>query len=666
MSRSSNATPKVDIGHLVISMTKQLDYYWPLGELCDEADSSTICRVQQHIREVDKFSYEPLVLAIGPYHHGASALQALEREKLSYLDYILKLNCEKSLLDYLTELNKIAKHARLCYSEDIKMDDEEFLEMLLLDGCFILAALGGTKELFESLQQSSGRDSNCDCNTDEDAQAQMTSYMEEGNGSRAQTSNYGSNQNDGVTDLSQYEHEIGQWFEIFAYHDVLLLENQIPFFVVKKIFELAACQGTVTPFTDEIAKAVETALRWYPKSIQESCRPKEFCHLLHLCHLYFRPTVKKENYHYQVGPQYIDKFLSFGRNYLRIRNHHDDNEHDIRSSTANQQGDQHLNRWRRAAQYLEAGVKFVKMKYDKVEPHSLLDIQFKNGVMKMPCLVVDEFTGGLFRNLIAFEQTCPQYGDDFTAYIVFLSQLISMPEDVTFLGRRKIIEHHLDSDDQVSDLFTMLSKDVVFDFNGNYYLKSLCLTMEAHYQNRINRWMAWLWLNHFSNPWLALAAFATVIVLVCTVVQTVYGILAYVDPPNLWMDLQFTAYPRFLFPAFKHARRCHIIVHHNHIDRYESVPDQFTMFGENVVFEFNDHGSPLSERHQPVDGMAGLWLNHFSNSWLAVGAFVTVIVLVCTFVQSVCGILAYVNPPVDLAAAMVYLLEPDRRSEFRH
>ena len=135
-------------------------------------------------------------------------------------------------------------------------------------------------------------------------------------------------------------------------------------------------------------------------------------------------------------------------------------------------------------------MKFKKRDYDKLYPHTLLDIRFHNSAMELPCLVIDEFSATLFRNLIAFEQTCPQFGDDFTAYIVFLSQLISMPEDVTLLAQREIIVHHLESDERVSDLFTLLSKDVVFDFNGNYYLKSLCQTMEAHYQSRINRWMA--------------------------------------------------------------------------------------------------------------------------------------------------------------------------------
>jgi len=48
-----------------------------------------------------------------------------------------------------------------------------------------------------------------------------------------------------------------------------------------------------------------------------------------------------------------------------------------------------------------------------------------------------------------------------------------MPEDVTLLVDREIIVHHLDSDKHASDLFTVLSKDVVFDFNGKYYLRPL-------------------------------------------------------------------------------------------------------------------------------------------------------------------------------------------------
>ncbi|KAG0527769.1 hypothetical protein BDA96_06G262200 [Sorghum bicolor] len=293
-------------------MTQELDYYWSLGEDSGNgAESCMIYKVQHHIRDVERFSYEPCMISIGPYHHGAASLQVMEKEKWGYLDNVLKMNYE-------------------------------------------------------------------------------------------------------------------------------------------------------------LAKYVESGLRWFPKAIMESNRPKDFHHLLHLCHIYFRPSKNPEEEHSnQFGSGDDHSFLCFGRKYFRMRYHPEENGQDSsyqHKIDVHQSGEQ-LNRWRRVAQYLEAGIKFKKREYDKHDPHSLLDIQFSNGAIGIPCIIVDDYTGTLFRNLIAFEQTCPQFGDDFTAYIVFLSQLISMPEDVTLLAQREVIVHHLDSDERVSDLFTMLSKDVVFDFN---------------------------------------------------------------------------------------------------------------------------------------------------------------------------------------------------------
>ncbi|CAO2043971.1 unnamed protein product [Urochloa humidicola] len=502
-------------------MTHELDYYWSMGEDHDNgAASCLIYKVQQHIRDVDRFSYEPCMISIGPYHHGAVSLQVMEKEKWGYLDNVLKLNCERNLLDYLTAIGELAKQARKCYSEDLKMNSETFLQMLLLDGCFILVALGGVREIMLDGTQPSGTENvkNEEIMTEKNVQRQEGVQV------------------DGTNGTKDEHYDMGYWFIRFINHDLFLLENQIPFFIVRKIFELVAGNRASTLyFTDELAKYVESGLRWFPKAVMETDRPKEFDHLLHLCHIYFRPSKKpEEGNSYQFGTRDSHSFLCFGSKYFRMSYYQEENEQDssCQYEIDVHQSEQQLNRWRRVAQYLEAGVKFKKREYDKLDPHSLLDIQFNNGTMRIPCIVVDDYTGTLFRNLIAFEQTCPQFGDDFTAYIVFLSQLVSMPEDVTLLAQREIIVHHLDSDESVSDLFTMLSKDVVFDFNGNYYLKFLCQAMEAHYQSRINRWMAWLWVNHFSNPWMAVGAFATVIVLVCTIVQTVYSILAYVNPPE--------------------------------------------------------------------------------------------------------------------------------------
>lgn len=528
MSQGSKIKAKdIAMADLVSSMKQQLDYYWSLGEATDKRmNYSPIYKVQQHIREVDRFSYEPFILSIGPYHHGVTQLQSMGKLKWGFLDEVIKLNSNKTILDFLLVTSELASEGRNCYSENIPMNDEDFLQMLLLDGCFILVALGGTQRILAHLQERRSEGGALEEIVVENAndldQQQSCDIIQNTGGNAACQSEQLDRK-----DLNEDDEQTGMWFMRFLHHDLFLLENQIPFFVVKKLYELASGNVSLSPsLTDAMNKFVEEALAFYPKTIRGTNRPEDFQHLLHLCHMYLRPNRKVDNSHHcHVGSQYIYKFFSFGRKYFRLGHHPESNEQV-------QPADQELNRWRRAAQYIEAGVRFKKREYDDMDPHSLLDIKFINGSIEIPCLAVDEYTGGLFRNVIAFEQTCPGFGDDFTAYIVFISQIISMPEDVTLFVERKIIVHHLDSDRDVSDLFTMLSKDIVFDFNGRYYLKSLCWAMEEYYQNRLNRWIAWLWLNHFSNPWLALAALGTVIVLVCTIVQTIYTILAYLKPPN--------------------------------------------------------------------------------------------------------------------------------------
>lgn len=83
MSDVHKGTSKtVNLSALVSCMSRELEYYWSLDEVPDNGKSScVIYKVQQHIRMVDRFSYEPCMLSIGPYHHGALALQNMQKEK---------------------------------------------------------------------------------------------------------------------------------------------------------------------------------------------------------------------------------------------------------------------------------------------------------------------------------------------------------------------------------------------------------------------------------------------------------------------------------------------------------------------------------------------------------------------------------------------------------
>lgn len=72
----------------------------------------------------------------------------------------------------------------------------------------------------------------------------------------------------------------------------------------------------------------------------------------------------------------------------------------------------------------------------------------------------------------------PRFGNDISAYIIFMSQVITTTDDASLLAQRGIVVHMMDSDEEVSALFR---------FDCKYYLKSLCQTLEAHYQSRLIR-----------------------------------------------------------------------------------------------------------------------------------------------------------------------------------
>lgn len=226
---------KVNISELVSSMTQELDYYWS-ADIDHGTEACIIYKIQQHIRDSDRFSYEPCIVSVGPYHYGSASLQDMQKVKWGYLDVIIRLNCQSNLLDYLTTVGALAKQARNCYPEDIKMDCETFLQMLLLDGCFILCSLGAVARLVDNrleCQESTNPQETVategehpehvkteDTTTANDVSCEEWADREENSGD------------------SQSHYQTGSWFIRYVNHDLLVLENQIPFFIVEKIFEL--------------------------------------------------------------------------------------------------------------------------------------------------------------------------------------------------------------------------------------------------------------------------------------------------------------------------------------------------------------------------------------------------------------------------------------------
>jgi Plant protein of unknown function len=208
----------------------------------------SIYRVPASFRKSRKVLYEPRMVSIGPYYHGREELRAMEEHKWWCLRDFMSRKPEIGLSVYLQEIRKLEPQARKCYSESIKLGTEEFVLMLLLDGCFIVEYFlkYGDKEI----------DVHCD---------------------------------------------VG-WGGPTITSDLFLLENQIPFFIIHK---LASCLSDLTDCRscEGGCNLVHNLSSQFP--YQEMLTPPEVScgciqHLLHLYYICMIPSSYRDYLHHPV------------------------------------------------------------------------------------------------------------------------------------------------------------------------------------------------------------------------------------------------------------------------------------------------------------------------------------------------------------------------------
>ncbi|RWR96969.1 UPF0481-like protein [Cinnamomum micranthum f. kanehirae] len=231
----------------------------------------TIHKVPERLRRRENDAYEPRIISFGPYHHGKPGLQAME--------------------------------------------NEEFVEMMLIDGCFLVGYLlqfyyGGFPSELDNIV--------------------------------------------GMHDLIRY--------------DILLLENQLPFFVPIKIFELLKLT-TPSPFPSSFMDLAINYLNcWVGEEKVDFQPPESFHHLLHLSHSHCL---------YTSSASVLPAAFSV-------------------TNSEEESGPIHRPQPPSATVLHEAGVKFEKK---EVNGSSSLDVTFDNGKMMIPPLVIDSLTSPDFETL---------------------------------------------------------------------------------------------------------------------------------------------------------------------------------------------------------------------------------------------------------------------------
>lgn len=152
----------------------------------------SIYKIPHYLRDGsgDDKSFAPQIVSIGPYHHGKKRLRPMDCHKWRSLNHVLK-RTKHDIELYLNSMKEIEERARSCYEGPISLSSNEFVEMLVLDGCFVLELFRGATEGFKQL---------------------------------------GYSRNDPVFAMRGSMHSIQR--------DMIMLENQLPLFVLDRLWEL--------------------------------------------------------------------------------------------------------------------------------------------------------------------------------------------------------------------------------------------------------------------------------------------------------------------------------------------------------------------------------------------------------------------------------------------
>ncbi|KAG2721310.1 hypothetical protein I3760_02G076000 [Carya illinoinensis] len=329
-----------------------------------ESTSISISRVLDDLRKGNEVMYIPDKVSIGPFHHGNILLKSMEDNKWRYMSALLnrKPNLELRLDRCVEVLRGLEHRARLSYKGGVSLSTDDFVQMMLVDGCFIIELF--LKYTFKNLRH----------------------------------------RNDPI--FSKH----GMLFDVRC--NMMLLENQIPYFILQRLFQIVPIPKNCGQSLNELAfRFFKRVIPGDLKVIQERFNHEGY-HLLDLIHHCFLPT------------------------YPRVQPKEGGTWQDLDCAT---------------------NLKKARIRFKKTRTKSLLDIKFVNGVLELPGLEVLTCTETLFRNLIALEQShCDSAQHSFTSYAFLMGSLVCSEKDLKLLGKQQILIYEKDKRKEVSELFRKL------------------------------------------------------------------------------------------------------------------------------------------------------------------------------------------------------------------
>ncbi|PON70891.1 hypothetical protein TorRG33x02_255790 [Trema orientale] len=468
-----------------------------------------IHRVPRKLRKVNESAYTPQLVSIGPFHHGNNGdLREMESLKEKYYDDFRKRSEKIKKSDLEKAINECYEKLPNCYEGifiKVENDRKEFEQMILRDACFII-------ELFlrnaEDEQEGGKRD--CILRT--------------------------------------------PWLRKAIKLDLILLENQLPFFVLRKIFKVVkpylppvkipkpkfdcSCNTTTsdhpviscgfdcrtTSFTCcQVKKCSQKEDELTQKPVEEEYNDPRVDPLLKLTRFFFEEHFLTESGR-RVKFDDIKEMKHF-TDLLRIFWLPRENIKKLQPG-----GNITERKYLYSATKLDkAGVTFKPSR----KGTSLTDakisrthfLKFVPGIncmlLKLPELKLENDTECLLRNVMALEQCLYPEEDYVCGYVALMDQLINTREDVEFLVDKKILTNLLGSNKEAAKLINSLCNQIPRDKSCYAPLYN---ELNKFYENRWNVTRATFKKVYFKDLWTGSSTVVGIFVLLFTVSATLKNV----------------------------------------------------------------------------------------------------------------------------------------------
>ncbi|XP_034709830.1 uncharacterized protein LOC117932662 [Vitis riparia] len=464
--------------------------------------------------------YEPMVMSLGPYHHGDSNLVRGEKIKLllavDFLNYLkdgescridnqpverpvhqpVEQPVDQPLeqptdqpLDRKTQIavdelyrviNGLVIRLKGCYDKEFteKYKDEEFSLMMLVDGCALLRYM-----IYACIDHG---------------------YNQEKFNIRYE-------------DLSR------------LHRDALLLENQLPYQLLCELMDRFAlwkradweelwlqfcgmtefkaeaysflqkkfllCSGQVTRLTPN-SQIIKRRRRPILDEESGSVLDREHSHLLDL---YLKKVLRANHSSPTCGED-----SSSGMGSIE----------DVK--------EQFMASFRNVKELMAAGIR-IKPSHTRY----LSDISFTSygitACLRLPSITIDESTKTLFFNFIAWEMSSNQ-PHDFISYLRFLDSLIDNADDIKELQSAGVLQNSLGTHEEVADFFNTVSAKLVSNFRAYSDVRGkIRKHLKSHRSSKVKRWLTECLDIHFGSPWTIIAWGGAALILFFTAVQTYFA-----------------------------------------------------------------------------------------------------------------------------------------------